>query len=141
MAFSIVEDTLDAQTYYDLRKKVNFKEYALEDVKIALEHNLFSVVVYDEKRPIGIARIVGDDRIVFFIKDVVVDPAYQKQKIGDILMKAMFGYIEKKACDEAYIGLMSTPECTAFYEQYGFIKRPSKGLGPGMVKFFIRAGG
>ena len=38
------------------------------------------VVVFDDKRPIGIARIVGDGRIAFFIKDVVVDPAYQKNR-------------------------------------------------------------
>ena len=67
---------------------------------------------------------------------MVVDPDYQKMKIGKLLMKSMFQYIAKKACQGAYIGLMSTPCCVEFYEKYGFVKRPSEGLGPGMLKYF-----
>ena len=85
MRFLCKENALTASIYIDLRRKVNFKEYRKEDVETAIANSLYSVVVFDDKRPIGIARIVGDGRIAFFIKDVVVDPAYQKNRIGNIL--------------------------------------------------------
>ena len=81
MRFLCKDNALTASIYIDLRRKVNFKEYRKEDVETAIANSLYSVVVFDDKRPIGIARIVGDGRIAFFIKDVVVDPAYQKNRI------------------------------------------------------------
>lgn len=139
--YQVLDDALTADIYIYLREKVKFAYYKKSDVEIALKHSLYSVVVFENDQPIGIARIVGDDRIVFFIKDVVVDPAYQKMKIGEILMKKLDAYIASKACDDAYIGLMSTVDGTPFYRKQGFIERPSVELGPGMVKFFNRKEG
>lgn len=136
MCYTCTRNSLTADVYIRLRSKVDFKEYQKDDVEIALHNSLCTVVVYDAERPIGIARIVGDNRIVFFIKDVVVDPAYQKMKIGNILMGEINAYIAEHACDGAYIGLMSTPGCIPFYKKHGFIERPTQGFGPGMVKFF-----
>lgn len=136
MPFYCRDNALTAQIYIDLRRKVNFKEYEETDIEIAVKNSLYSVVVFDEKKPIGIARIVGDDRIAFFIKDVVVDPAYQKMRIGNILMQSLHSYIADHACDGAYIGLMSTPDCIPFYKKHGFKERPCDGMGPGMIKFY-----
>lgn len=134
--YTVVENGLDAVTFTLLRNKVQFKEYDLADIQEALKKSLYTVVVYDDTRPIGIARIVGDDRICFFLKDVVVDPDYQKLHVGDLIMKNIFSYINAHACEGAYVGLMSTPLCVPFYERYGFVQRPCKGMGPGMILFY-----
>ena len=136
MKIEIVDNALTPEIYIDVRKQVNFKYYEYEDVEIALKNSLYTVVVFDDGKPIGIARIVGDGRIVFFIKDVVVIPDYQNQKIGSMLMTKLEQYISETACDDAYIGLMSTPGQTDFYKKFGFIERPSKEFGPGMVKYY-----
>lgn len=136
MSFQCRDNALTTQIYIDLRKKVDFKEYEEADVALALQNSLYTVVVFDDAQPIGIARIVGDNRITFFIKDVVVDPLYQKMRIGNILMDCLHAYIAKHACDGAYIGLMSTPDCTRFYKKHGFQERPCDGMGPGMIKFY-----
>lgn len=136
MSYTCIRNALTSDMYIQLRQKVDFKEYQKDDVEIALHNSLCTIVVFDEQRPIGIARIVGDNRIVFFIKDVVVDPDYQKMRIGNILMDELNTYISEHACDDAYIGLMSTPGCIPFYKKHGFIERPTEGFGPGMVKFF-----
>jgi N-acetylglutamate synthase-like GNAT family acetyltransferase len=128
-------NALTPQIYTELRRKVDFQEYSFEDVAQAIEKTLFSVVIFDGDKPIGIGRIVGDDRIVFFIKDVVVDPDYQKQSIGYTIMQSLMIYIQEKACENAYIGLMATPNTEGFYEKFGFIQRPNKDFGHGMVKF------
>lgn len=128
-------NALTPQMYAELRRKVDFQEYLLVDVAKALEKTLFSVVIFDDHKPVGIGRIVGDDRIVFFIKDVVVDPEYQKQSIGYTIMHSLMNYIQEKACENAYIGLMATPKTEKFYEKFGFIQRPNQDFGHGMVKF------
>lgn len=138
MKLEIVDNALTPEIYIDVRKQVNFKYYEYEDVKIALKNTLYSVVIFDEGKPIGISRIVGDGRIVFFIKDVVVIPEYQKLKIGSLLMRRLEQYIKETACDGAYIGLMSTPGQTEFYKKFGFIERPTAEFGPGMVKYHYK---
>lgn len=121
-----------------LRDKANFSTYKIKDIEIAFKNNLFSVVVYDNNKPIGMGRIIGDDRIAFFIKDVIVDPEYQNMKVGNTIMTSLLDYIENRGCVGAYVGLMSTPHKEDFYKKYGFIKRPSETLGSGMVKFLSK---
>ena len=135
MNLEIVDNALTPEIYMDVRAQVNFKHYEYDDIKISLKNSLYTVVIFDDGKPIGISRIVGDGRIVFFIKDVVVIPEYQHRKIGSMLMNRLEEYISKNACDGAYIGLMSTPGMTNFYKKFGFIERPTKEFGPGMVKY------
>ncbi len=136
MNIRVEENGLTTDIYIHLRKKVGFKFYSAEDVEMALKKNLYSVVVYDGSRPIGIGRIVGDDRIVFFIKDIVVDPEYQKRNIGDLVMKNILRYVSQKACPGAYVGLMATTGTENFYRKLGFQTRPNETMGPGMIQFY-----
>lgn len=136
MNIMIKDNALTPEIFVDIRERVNFKYYSIEDVKIALNNTLYNVVIYDNDKPIGIGRVVGDDRIVFFIKDIVVDPDYQNKKIGKLIMEHIFNYISTKACEGAYISLMSTTCCVDFYKKFGFIERPNDDFGPGMVKFY-----
>ena len=122
--------------YIDFHQIVNFKSYLQEDVEVALKNDLYDVVIYNDKLPVAMGRIVGDDRIVFFLKDIIVHPDFQGKGIGSMLMNQLFKYIEEKACDGAYIGLMSTPKMEKFYQRFGFIERPTDGLGSGMVMYY-----
>ncbi|MEH7385795.1 GNAT family N-acetyltransferase [Bacillus sp. JJ1521] len=130
-----IKNGLTPNIYFELRQKASFQEYSFHDVEIALKNTLFSIVIYEDDRPIGIGRVVGDDRIVFFIKDVVVDPEFRQRSIGKLVMESLLEYIEEKACSNAYVGLMATPNTEKFYEKFGFIQRPTDTLGHGMVKF------
>jgi ribosomal protein S18 acetylase RimI-like enzyme len=133
--FKKIDNGLTPDIYFELRQKVTFQEYSFPDVEIALKNTLYSIVIFEDDRPIGIGRVVGDDRIVFFIKDVVVDPEFQKRSIGKLVMQSLLEYIGKKACSNAYVGLMATPNTEKFYRKFGFIQRPTDTLGHGMVKF------
>ena len=136
MKIKILKNALTPEIYTDLRKTANFIEYKKEDIEIALKNTLFSVVIYHEDKPIGISRVVGDGKVAFFIKDVVVHPDYQNKSIGKTLMQTVLSYISEVACDRAYIGLMATKGKESFYQSFGFIERPNNQLGSGMVMFY-----
>jgi len=126
---------LTIPVFISLRDKVGFMHYEAEDVAQALSHTLYSVIAKIGVEPVGMARVIGDKRIAFFIKDVVVDPVYQGQGIGDMLMSDVMDYIKSVCAPNAYVGLMSTPSREHFYEKYGFIIRPNKDFGSGMVQY------
>ncbi|HHW58467.1 MAG TPA: GNAT family N-acetyltransferase [Clostridia bacterium] len=136
----IEENGVTATIFTELRKNGPFVYYKENDINIALTNTLYNVVIYDDfSQPIGMARIVGDNRIAFFIKDFVVIPEKQRQGIGTLIMHYLFNYISKHACENAYIGLMSTPGKEGFYEKFGFIRRPNEQYGAGMVLYWNKA--
>ncbi|GEN57461.1 N-acetyltransferase [Halolactibacillus alkaliphilus] len=137
--YRIVKQALTPDIYCKLRESVGFQPYAYEDVAVALENTLFSVVIFDRDQPVATGRVVGDGRICFFIKDVVIAPDYQGQSLGKVVMAEIDAYIENVGCDGAYIGLMATPGTEGFYECCGFIQRPTASLGAGMVKFLHKS--
>lgn len=132
--FEVEKNGLVAEIYEELRDKVQWQHYDIEDVRQALRYTLFSVVIRENGRPVGIGRVVGDGRIAFFIKDVVVDPSRQHQGIGRMIMEQLMDYIWQAGCPNAYVGLMSLDGTEGFYEQFGFRKRPHQGLGSGMTQ-------
>jgi GNAT superfamily N-acetyltransferase len=136
MNINIVKNGLTVELYKKIRDTVGFKSYEDGDIDEAIKHSLYTVVAYDGEKAVGIARIVGDNRIAFFIKDVVTIPAYQNKSIGHLMMLSIFEYLDQHAAKGAYVGLMSTPGKEKFYTKYGFIERPSEGFGSGMVMFY-----
>lgn len=136
MNIKIVKNGLTVDLYKKIRDTVGFKSYEDGDIDEAIKHSLYTVVVYDDDKAVGIARLVGDNRLAFFIKDVVTIPEYQNKSIGHLMMLNIFEYLDQHAAKGAYVGLMSTPGKESFYKKYGFIERPSEGFGSGMVMFY-----
>ncbi len=133
----LIENGVTPEIFTQLRKTGPFVEYDTEDIKYALKKTIYTVlVVNDENEPIGMARIIGDNKIAFIIKDVVVIPTYQRQNVGTMIMDQLLSYIKNHACQNAYVGLMSTPHKEGFYERFGFIRRPNKIYGAGMIMYY-----
>ena len=65
MRVHLVEQQLTPETFCALREKVGFQPYTRENVAAALDKTLYTAEVRDGSRTVGIARIVGDGRIVF----------------------------------------------------------------------------
>lgn len=93
------------------------------------------MVAYVDGQVAGIGRVVGDGRIAFFIKDLVVLPQYQGDGVGTAVLRALITRIREHCCNHAYIGLMATPGKESFYEEHGFLRRPAPGYGSGLVQF------
>lgn len=129
----IEENGLNAEIYTELRAHAGLQPYEPEDIKIAIDGTLFSIVVWEDEKAVGIARVVGDGRVAFFIKDVVVHPDFQGKGIGRLIMEKIMAYICRTGAPNAYVGLMSTPGKEAFYEKFGFHVRPCGYEGSGMT--------
>ena len=129
----IVENGLTIDLYDSMRRYADMKVYDKEDIAQALKNTLYSTVVYDDEMPVAIGRVVGDGRIVFFLKDIVVHPDYRGKQVGKLVVNNLLDYIEKAGCEGAYIGLMAMPGTEAFYEKFGFIGRPNPKFGSGMI--------
>jgi GNAT superfamily N-acetyltransferase len=136
MQVEIIEKIPSAEEYNEIRESVGWGIYELNVSKNALPNSLYSVCAYADSKLIGMARIIGDHGLVFYIQDLIVIPEYQNKGIGTQLMKKVMDYVENHANHNSVIGLMSAKGKEKFYERFGFINRPNENLGSGMTIFW-----
>ena len=86
----------------------------------------------DEGRPLGLARVVGDGVLYFYISDVIVHPELRGSGYGVLLMKAVMKYLRKAAHPGAMIVVLPLKGRETFYERFGFKRCPDGRFGIGM---------
>lgn len=133
---ALIERMPTAGEYNRLRKAVGWSTYADEDAARFLPNSLFAVCAHLQDELIGMARVIGDGGLAFYIQDVIVLPGYQRQGVGSKLMDRTMAYIRRNAFANSYVGLMSARGKEPFYEKYGFTIRPTEMLGAGMTIFW-----
>lgn len=104
-------------------------------VQRSLENSLFHVTVRSKSQLIGMGRVIGDGVMFFYVQDVVVDPDFQNQGLGDALMQEIEQYLSLNAKAGSTIALLSAQGKELFYSRYGYIERSGFPLGKGMCKF------
>lgn len=94
----------------------------LEQTRLAMEHTLFRVSVYDGEKVVAMARVNGDMGLDYYIKDVVVRPEYQGRGIGRMLIGELLNYINDNGIPgtEIFVELCAMPDKIPFYEKFGF---------------------
>jgi GNAT superfamily N-acetyltransferase len=98
---------------------------------MAICNSWYSVSIYHNKNLIGFGRIISNGIYQTFICDVMVHPEYQKQGIGEKVMKTLL----KKCGEEGikWVQLFCAKGKQGFYKKPGFDSRESEG--PGMSLF------
>ena len=129
-------NTLTPEMFLDLYKSVGWEPPCIEQVRTALDNTLATFTCYDGDCPVGMARLIGDGGMSFYIKDFAVVPSFQGKGAGKCLMTALECYVKEfKPCDWAVsLELISSKEAVHFYKKYGFEERPCTWDGPGMFK-------
>ena len=94
----------------------------IEQTKLAMEHTLFRVSIYDEGNVIAMARMIGDMGLDYYIKDVVVRPEYQHKGIGRLLINELKKFINDNGVKgtNIFVELCAVPDKIPFYEKFGF---------------------
>ena len=134
MNFFIRENTLTADDYLLVESKMGESLTSKEQAERSIAHQLYSVTAYLNKEIIGIARLLGDSSIFFYINDVWVLPEYQGKGLGKTLVEWIIRHI-KDSCipgTSVSVCLMSAKRKEGFYEKLGFKQRPHDWEGAGM---------
>lgn len=95
----------------------------------ALANSLYAVVAVDNNQTIGMARIVGDGAMYFYIQDVVVHSDHKNKGIGKMLMMEIMNWLKAHVSTNAFVGLMAADGAQSFYYQFGFKERPNNAAG------------
>lgn len=130
MAYVIKHNELSAEEFILLWSSVWDGTPSLEQTKLAMDHSLFRVSVFDDNNIIAMARVIGDMGLCYYIKDVVVRPEYQRKGIGSILLKEILSFIDSHGISGSYIAveLAALPDKIGFYEKLGFSSNDAKRL-------------
>ena len=134
--FKIAVDALTAGVFLSLYRAVGWVPPGRDQVERALANTRASFTAYAGDAPVGMARLLGDGGMSYYIKDFAVLPAWQGKGVGRALMDALHEYIFKSIQPgwAVSLELISTPTAAAFYRRQGFEERPCDWDGPGMFK-------
>ena len=129
-------NTLTPELFLALYRSVGWEPPCIEQVQTALQNTLATFTCYDGDRPVGMARVIGDGGMSFYIKDFAVVPSSQGKGVGKCLLTVLEQYVKEcKSLEWAVsLELISSKDAVDFYERFGFEKRPCDGVGPGMFK-------
>ncbi len=133
----LVEDKLDLDTYLELRESVHFHRLSRDQARKGLNNSLYTLVAYLDGRAVGMGRIVGDGAIICYVQDLIIRPEVQGRGIGGLILETLKEFV----INEGFPGtlmmfdLMCARGRERFYKKHGFISRPTKELGPGMIQY------
>lgn len=90
----------------------------IEQIKTAV----YTVVAEDDDSTelMGCAFLMGDHKSFYYIKDVIVHPAWQHKQIGTALMRHIMNWLETNGAESATVGLFTGDHLAPFYRQFGF---------------------
>lgn len=108
------------EEYIQLRNSIGWKILQYDKVKKGLDNSIYCVCIEKHGKLIGFGRIIGDGGTVFYIQDIMVEPSYQKQNIGTLIMEKLMDYIDDNCIDDAIIGLIAISKLDKFYKKFGF---------------------
>ena len=119
---TLKHNELTAEEFISLWKSVWSGAPSLEQTKLAMQNTIFRVSVYDGKKAIAMARMIGDMGLCYYIKDVVVRPEYQGKGIGRMLISELLKYINNNGIrgTSVFVELAAVPDKMPFYEKFGF---------------------
>ncbi|MGX7014532.1 GNAT family N-acetyltransferase [Vagococcus silagei] len=122
MNYCVIKDQKPTlKEYQELCESVGWEEAInFEAAAISIEHSLFSVLIMNDEKLIGMGRIIGDGAVYFYIQDVVVHPDYQGQGIGKLIMNDLLNYLEQNAPQKAFVGLFASEGNEKFYQAFDF---------------------
>ena len=118
----IRENEFDADAFMLLWNAVWDGCPSREQVTAALAHSIYRAAVYDGDRIVGMARMIGDLGMCYYIKDVIVHPDYQGRGVGRMLIETMLTFIRTHGVPgtDIAVELCAMPDKMPFYAKFGF---------------------
>ena len=120
--FTIKHNELRAEEFISLWETVWGSGPSLEQTRLAMDHTLFRVSVFDGDKIIGMARMIGDMGLDYYIKDVIVRPEYQGKGVGRLLINELLVFVNDNGISGTcvFVELCAMPDKIPFYQKFGF---------------------
>ncbi len=127
-------EKMTADEYNERRLSVDWKPLTPGQAERGLAHTAFVVAARDGEKIVGMGRMLFDFGYTAYLGDVIVRPEYQGQGIGTMIVTALKDKVMEAAepGDKIMFILGAAKGKEAFYEQFGFKKRPNDFNGSGM---------
>ena len=125
---------MTAEEYNEMRGSVDWRLLTPGQAERGLAHTAFVVAARDGGKIVGMGRMLFDYGYTAYLGDVIVRPEYQGQGIGTMIVTALKDKVMEAAepGDKIMFILGAAKGKEAFYEQFGFKKRPNDFNGSGM---------
>lgn len=139
MEFTIKENCLGYDDYFDLRESVGWNNFSKEQTIKALKNSYYSILIENNSKCIGMGRVVGDG-LYLTVVDIVVRPEYQGKGIGTTIMQTIVKYIESKMCAGSRVSIQLISEIGKenFYIKQGFKLIPHEYCGSALRKVICK---
>ena len=133
-------NTLSPDLFLQLYRSVGWDAPGLDQIEKALDGSFATFCAYEGDTAVGMARLIGDSGMSFYIKDFAVHPEYHGKGIGQMLMNAMECWVKEQLQPgwAVSLELISSKGREPFYEKFGFEQRPNDWDGAGMMKMVWR---
>lgn len=118
--------------YIALRERMGWGAIDLATAQRTLEAASFTICLRRGGALVGLARVMGDGALYFFLADLIVAPEARGGGHGERLMRAVTEHFDRAAKPGATITLVALAGREAFYERFGFAATPDGPFGHGM---------
>ena len=118
MSVEIIEVLPSPQEFCDLRVAAGLSAKSLKAASIALPNSLYGVCIRENNTLIAMGRVVGDGACNFEVVDVAVNPSYQEQGLGRMVMEHIDAYLASVALEGSYVSMIADEPI--FYEKLGY---------------------
>ncbi|MGD9979733.1 MAG: GNAT family N-acetyltransferase [Hyphomonadaceae bacterium] len=125
---SILARAPTREEYERLCRAVGWRDdvnYAVAGV--ALDNSLFQIVAEIDGDIVGMARVVGDGAMFFYVQDVAVAPPHQGKGVGTRMIQAIRDWLIVNAPPKAQALVFEADGKRGFYQELGF-EPTGKGL-------------
>jgi GNAT superfamily N-acetyltransferase len=110
--------------YQNLATAVGFthtRDDAGDELRLAAPITAVVAENIETSEVVGCALLLGDNISFYYVKDVMVDPAWQGKNVGTALMRALTNWIDQNAPPNAFVTLITPEPLAAFYKQFDFV--------------------
>ena len=137
MEFDIIDNQLKTDDFLRLFAAAGWGDVPRSMADTALKNSYATFSVLYKNQTIGMARLLGDGAMSFFLKDFVIEPSFQGKGAGRLLLHHIEEYIraQLKPGWNGYLQLISAKGKENFYQKSGYAVHPHDHSGAGMSKW------
>jgi GNAT superfamily N-acetyltransferase len=106
--------------------KVNWRVRVPEEIEKAFRTSSWTIFIYKDEQLIGFGRTIDDGRYYAMLGDIVVDPDFQGNGLGKMMVTTLNGLLE----NYHFVTLTAAPGKGDFYKSLGWKKQTTAFIWP-----------